>query len=120
MDELRVLIANEPGFRAYGDALERGIRGLRPHVQLAVADLGVLEAAVDSFDPHRVVSNRPNTVDPGGRAALYKLSHEPEEPSEICLDARRSVSENPDLEELLAIIDRVEELLRTGRELGGC
>ncbi len=120
MDDLRVLIAYEANFRAYGDSLERSIRGLRPRVQTAVADLEVLGAAVEGIDPHLVVSNLPNTVDPGGRAAWYKLSHEPEDPSEICLDARRSVSENPDLGELLAIIDGVEELLRSGRKPEGC
>ncbi len=61
-------------------------------MQLAVADLGVLEAAVESFDPHLVVSNHLNTVDPGGSATWYKLSHELEEASEVCLDARRTQS----------------------------
>ncbi len=120
MDELRVLICYEPGFRAYGEALERAEKGLRPHVRLAVTDSGVLEAAVDAFDPQLVVSDRPNTVDPGGRAAWYRLSHEPETASEVCLDAWCSVSENPGLEELLTVIDGVEELVRSGRELGGC
>lgn len=120
-DGLRILIAYEANFRAHGDALERGIKeGLRPHVHLAVADLEVLEAAVECFDPHLVVSDGPNKVDPGGRAAWYRLSPEPGDPSEVCLDARRSISENPGLEEVLAVIDRVEELLRTGREPGGC
>jgi hypothetical protein len=52
----------------------------------------VLEAAVESFDPHLVESNRLNPVDPGGRPAWYRLSHEPEEASEVSLDARRSAS----------------------------
>ena len=117
---MRILIAYESNFRAYGDALERAIKGLRPCVRLAVADLEVLAAAVETFDPHLVVSDRPNTVDPGGRAAWYELSHEPGEPSEACLDALRSVSENPDLDELLAIIDGLEDLLRSGREPGCC
>ncbi len=95
MDELRILIAYEANFRACGDALERAIRGLRPGVRLAVADLEVLAAAVEIFDPHLVVSDCPNTVDLGGRAAWYVLSHEPGEPSEVCLDALRSVSEPP-------------------------
>jgi len=91
-DGLRVLIAYEAHFRAYGDALE------------------VLEAAVECFDPHLVVSEGPNKVDPGGRAAWHRLYPEPGDPSEACLDAWRSVSENPGL----------EELLRAGREPGGC
>ncbi len=120
VDELRVLIAYEADFRAYGDALKRSIRGLRPRVQLSVADSGALEAAVESFDPHLVVSDRPNTVDPGGRAAWYTLCREPGEPSEVCLDGWRSVSENPGLEKLLTTIDELEAVLRSGREPRGC
>lgn len=39
---MRILIAYEANFRAYGDALERAIMGLRPRVQGAVADSTVL------------------------------------------------------------------------------
>jgi hypothetical protein len=67
-----------------------------------------------------VVSSHPNTVDPKGRAAWYELSQEPSEPSEACLNGRRSRRPNPDLEELLSFVDEVEALVRSGRELGGC
>jgi hypothetical protein len=67
-----------------------------------------------------VVSSRPNTVDPGGRAAWYRLSPEPDEPSEACLSGSRSHRSNPTLDELLSFIDEVEALVRSGRELGGC
>jgi hypothetical protein len=59
-------------------------------------------------------------VDPGGRAAWYRLSPEPDEPSEACLGGRRSRMFNPPLEDLLSFIDEVETLLRDGRELEGC
>jgi hypothetical protein len=59
-------------------------------------------------------------VDPGGRAAWYRLSPEPVEPSETCLGGRRWRRLNPPLEELLSFIDEVEALVRSGRELGGC
>jgi hypothetical protein len=61
-----------------------------------------------------------NSIDPGGRAAWVRLSDEPDEPSEFCLAGRRWGSENPDLEEVLAIIDEMEGLLREGRDLRGC
>jgi hypothetical protein len=67
-----------------------------------------------------VVSSRPNTVDPGGRAAWYRLSPDPDEPSEACLGGRRSRRFNPPLEELLSFIEEAGALFRSGRELGGC
>ena len=75
---------------------------------------------MESFNPHLVVSSCKNTVDPGGRAAWYRLSPEPDGPSEACLGGRRSRRHNPPLEDLLSFIDDVEALVRSGREVGGC
>ena len=120
MGQMRVLIAYEESHRAYGDAMENVIKTLRPHVEVVLADMGELEAEVERLDPHLVVSSRPNTVDPGGRAAWYKISHEPDEESDSCLDGRHSGLDNPGLEELLTIIDQTEELVRSGHDLKGC
>ncbi len=49
------------------------------------------------------------------------LSEEPEEPSEVCVGGTRKRVENPGMEELLAVLDETEELVRAGGgELGGC
>ena len=72
------------------------------------------------FDPHLVVSSRPNTFEAGGRTAWVLLSEDPEEPSEVCIDGRHGRLENPGLEEVLEIIDETEELVRPGCELRGC
>ncbi len=74
---------------------------------------------VERFDPH-LVSSLPNTVDPGGRAAWVTLSEDPDEPSEVCVAGRRRGARNPGMEELLAVIDETEGLVRTGGRLGGC
>ncbi len=117
---MRVLIAYEDSYRAYGEALERAIRGLRPSVGVSLVRARQLAEEVGSLDPHLVVSGKPNTVDPGGRAAWVTLSEEPEEPSEACVGGRRAGMENPGMEELLAVLDETEELVRAGGELGGC
>ena len=117
---MRILISYEDSYRIYSDVLESALRGLRPEAEVAACRLGALGEQVESFDPHLVVSSRSNTVDPGGRAAWYKLSQEPSEPSEACLNGRRSRRPNPDLKEMLSFVDEVEELVRSGRELGGC
>ena len=117
---MRVLIAYVDGYRSYGEALERAIRGLRPSVEVSLVQARELGGEVGRLDPHLVVSGKPNTVDPGGRAAWMTLSEEPEEPSEVCVGGRRRGMENPGMEELLAVLDETEELMRADGELGGC
>ena len=75
---------------------------------------------MERFDPHLVVSSRPNTLEAGGRAAWVLLSDDPDELSEVCIDGRHRRLENPGLEEILEIIDQTDELVWTGRELRGC
>ena len=117
---MRILISYEQSYHVYSDALQRAIRGLRPEADVAACQLAEIGEQVESFDPNLVVSSRPNTVDPGGRAAWYRLSPEPTKPSEACLGGRRWQRLNPPLEELVSFIDEVEALVRSGRELGGC
>ena len=117
---MRILISYEQSYHVYSDALERAMSGLHPDAEVAACTLAEIGDQVESFDPHLVVSSCPNTVDPGGRAAWYRLSPEPDEPSEACLGGRRRRRLNPPLEDLLSLIDEVEALVRSGRELEGC
>jgi hypothetical protein len=117
---MRILIAFERNYRVYRDTIRIAIQHFRPSLEVEVVDLGSLEAEMSRLDPHLVISSRPNTVNPGGRVAWFTLSPLPDEPSEFCLNGRRSVCENPSLKDLLAVIDETKELLPTGRDLGGC
>ena len=117
---MRVLVVYEDSHRAYGQALQRAVGGLRPGVEVSLVQARELAGEVGRLDPHLVVSGKPNTVDPGGRAAWVTLSEEPEEPSEVCVGGRRRGMENPGMEELLAVLDETEKLVRAGGELGGC
>jgi hypothetical protein len=117
---MRVLVVYEDSYRSYGQTMVGAIRGNRPNVEATIVQVRELEAEVRRFDPHLVVCNRPNSIDPGGRVAWVRLSDDPDEPSEFCLAGRRWGSENPELEEVLEIIDEMEGLLREGRDLGGC
>ncbi len=117
---MRVLLAFEGSHRSYGETMEGAIRELRPGAEVALVRAEDLAGEVARFDPHVVVCNRPNDVDPGGRAAWARLSGEPEEPSEFCVGGRRRRLENPGLGELLEIVDEAEEMVRGAQELGGC
>ena len=118
---MRALFVYEDSHRSYGEAMVGAVRASRPGLEeVALAHLRDLEAELERFDPHLVVSSRPNTFEVGGRAAWVLLSDDPEEPSEVCIDGRHRKLENPGLEEMLGIIDETEELVRSGRELRGC
>ena len=119
-EAIRVLIAYEDSHRSYGQTMAGALRGFRPRVEAEVVQARELAAEVERFDPHLVVCNRPNTVDPGGRAAWLQLSDDPDEPSTFCLAGQGWEAENPGLEEVLALVDGTAELLRTGRDLEGC
>jgi hypothetical protein len=80
---MRILISYEESYRTYGDMLEKAIGGLRPEADVASCRLAEIGEQVESFDAHLVVSSGKNSVDPGGRAAWYRLSPEPDEPSAI-------------------------------------
>jgi hypothetical protein len=117
---MHILISYEQSCHVYSEALERAIRGLHPEAEVAACSLAEIGEQLESFDPHLVVSSGLNRVNPGGRAAWYRLSPEPDEPSEACLGGRRWGRLNPPLEDLLSFIDEVEALVGSGRELGGC
>jgi hypothetical protein len=117
---MRALIVYEDSHRSYGEAMVGAVRASRPGLEVALAHLRELEAELERFDPHLVVSSRPNTFEVGGRAAWVLLSDDPEEPSEVCIDGRHRRLENPGLEQILEIIDDTAELVQTGRELRGC
>src|ERR671915_217597 len=117
---MRILISYEQSYHVYSDALERAISGLHPEVEVAACSLAEIGEQLESFDPHLMVSSGPNTVDPGGRAAWYRLSPEPDEPSEACLGGRGWRGPQPPLEGLLSFIHEVETPVWSGGEMGGC
>jgi hypothetical protein len=118
---MRVLIVYEDSHRSYGEAMVGAVRASRPELEeVALAHLRELEAELERFDPHLVVCGRPNTFDPGGRAAWVLLSDDPDEPSEVCINGHHRRLENPGLEEMLEILDEREGMVRSGRALRGC
>ena len=93
---MRILISYEEAYRVYADALERALGGLRPDAEVAVCRLAVIGDQLESFDPDLVVSSRPNTVDPGGMAAWYRLSPSPtNRPKSVSAGGARAGSTRP-------------------------
>ena len=122
---MRVLVAFEENYRAYGDAIVRAIRNTYPRLEvLAVADLRELEAEVALFDTHLVITRRSSHPTPlasrRGRLSRVKLSVDPNEPSLLCINGQVRESLNPSLEELLDVVEGTESMLvgAPGRETG--
>lgn len=125
MIRVRVLVAFEETYWAYGDAIVRAIRDTYPRLEVgAVADLRELEAEVALFDPHLVITSRSSPPAPlasrRGRLSRVKLSVDPNQPSLLCIDGQRRESLNPSLEELLDVVEDTESMLvgTPGRETG--
>ncbi len=115
-----ILVAFEDDYRAYRDMIAAAIWMLRPHVEVETAGLERLGEYIERFDPQLVISTHPNSVDPGGRLAWVELSLHPTRPTKVCVGGRYSEQTNLTLDALLAVIDEVEELIRTNGVLGGC
>jgi hypothetical protein len=120
--EMRVLIAYEERYHLYGDAVEDFLRHQRPHISVMQVPLEDLKDQLERFVPHLVVCSKSNTVPSGGVAAWIELSPEPSEPSKFCIDGEHSGASNPELAELLKVVDEAEELVQTGSSanLAGC
>jgi DNA-binding NarL/FixJ family response regulator len=119
-DGVKVLISYEESHLSYRDIVAEVIRELRPQAEVRTVYLRALGDEIERVDPHLVICSRPNTLDPGGRAAWVKLAAEPEDTSEACVAGRRRVLENPGLEVLLEIVDETAEMVRGYRVPGGC
>ena len=117
---VKVLISYEESHLSYRDIVAEVIRELRPQAEVRTVYLRALGDEIERVDPHLVICSRPNTLDPGGRAAWVKLAAEPEDTSEACVAGRRRVLENPGLEVLLDIVDETAEMVRGHRVPGGC
>ena len=122
---VRILVAFEDTYRAYGDAIVRAIRNTYPRLEVvAVADVRELEAEVALFDPHLVITSRSSHPAPlasrRGTLSRVKLSVDPNQPSLLCVDGQGRESLNPSLEELLDVVEDTESMLvgAPGRETG--
>jgi hypothetical protein len=118
--EIRILVAFEPEYLTYQGVIVASIRILRPRAEVESATLDMLGEEVARSDPELVICSCPNTVDPGGRIAWVELSIDSTRPSKVCVGGRYSESTNPTLEVLLAVIDEVEELIRTNNHFRKC
>jgi hypothetical protein len=68
---MRVLVAYENGYRFYREVIARAIRDHRPHLQVRNVGLEELAKELVPFDPHTVVSSRPELPDTTNTVAAW-------------------------------------------------
>lgn len=117
---MRILIAYEEQHRAYRDTIAEVLVSLRPHAQVEVSGVSGLGEAVSRLDPHVVIADSPNVVDPGGRPAWVQLPADTDESAGLCIGGDYKKITNPGLEELLDHVDEAERRTREDENLGGC
>ena len=105
---MRVLMAIEP--RSYREVIGTAIRGLRPHLEVAIVEPDALELEVAHLDPGLVICSRPNTVTANGRLAWIEFRPYAQPAARVYVGGRRFELEEVELEDLLSVVDEAERL----------
>jgi hypothetical protein len=109
---MRILLAFDREYRLYIEAIAEALRTFRSHVEVALTEVGNLEAEVERLDPQLVISTShilTNPVDPK-LIASAELTPEPNQPSRFRLGERHWESTNPTLGEILSVVDETRSL----------
>ena len=110
---MRVLVAFEDDYRLYREVIAAATRILRPHAEVESASLEALGERIEHFDPHLVICGGHDAKPSGDRLAWVELSVDSLQPAKVWVDGRYSERTNTTLEELLAVIGEVEEVIQT-------
>jgi hypothetical protein len=114
---MRVLVSLEREYRVYMEAIAAAIREFRPDVEVTLAEGRSLEAEVERFDPHLIITSSLTPENPAdGQLTRIELSPDTGQPSRFRVGERRWESTNPTLGEILPVVDETKRLLRISRE----
>jgi hypothetical protein len=109
MNDMRVLVANEPN--VYREAIAEALRELRPHVEVSTAEPGDLDREIGRLEPHLVVCSRISTAVEAVRAWVL-LYPDGENRAEIKAADSRVTVEDMKLGDLISAMDGMEHRVR--------
>jgi hypothetical protein len=112
MDDMRILVANEP--RAYREVLAAAVQELRPQVEVSTFEPEDLDDAVVCLDPHLVVCSRLSETVQSHALTWVMLYPEGEAHAEISLAGRRTTVASMEFNALLDVIDQTARLAQAG------
>jgi hypothetical protein len=108
---MRVLIAMEEGHQLYRDVLAGSLKAMRPPLEVATAAPDDFEERLKSFEPHMVICGGQNFALSEGPLAWIDLAFDPtmplQRPAQFWVEGRYRKMPNPDLQNLLSVIDEV-------------
>ena len=118
---MRVLIAMEEGHQLYRDVLAGSLKAMRPPLEVATAALDDFEERLRSFDPHVVICGGQNFARSEGPLVWIDLAFDPtmplQRPAQFWVEGRCRGIPNPDLQNLLSVIDEVALARYSGRSV---
>ena len=105
---MRILMAIEP--RSYREGIGEAIRGLRPHLEVAIVEPDALEPEIARLDPELVICSRPRIAVANGRPAWMEFRPYAQPAARIHIGARHFELEEVELEDFLSVVDEVGRL----------
>ena len=110
---MRIVMAVEP--RAYSEVIGNALQELRPHAQVVILEPDGVDQALARLDPDLVICDGCVSSNPNGRAAWVEYDPFEEPPGMVSLDGDHTELEELNLEDLLRVVDKVDELLSRSR-----
>ncbi len=107
----KVMVALEP--RAYRTTIGRAIQVLRPHLEVTVVEPDELGEEVAHLDPALVISSQPKPATSEGGPAWVELRPYDEASARVCIGGRCTRLYEPNLDDLLSVVDEAQRLSRT-------
>jgi hypothetical protein len=106
MDDMRILVANEP--RAYRDVIAGAFRELRPQHEVIPVEPDQLDGEVARLHPHLVVCSRLSPVIETGPVSWVMLYPDNESRTVISIAGEQTISADVEFSQLLSVIDQTE------------
>ncbi len=111
---MRLLISGEDEHRAHREVLGAVIKEVMPRLEVSVCRCGEFEEELERLEPQVVIYCRFRLAEPtDSTLAWVELSMGPNQPTKIRVGESRWAVDNPSLEDLFLVIDKVEELARS-------
>ncbi len=104
MDNIRIIIANEP--RAYREAIAAVFAQLRPHAEVLLVEPDELDGCLARLAPQLVLYSRASAAVEGGAAGWVLLHPDGAARVEVAVAGRRESLGGIELDGLLALVDR--------------
>lgn len=104
---MRILVAFEDNYRAYRETMAKCLQIRRPGVQVQTAEPAILEKKIKDFLPQVIICSGLNTVHSDDELAWITLSLDLNMPASIKVGGRSWKMDNPTLEQILALIDKL-------------